>query len=150
MSISFFLFAINFCQIQGVVKTKFNQSQLSEKEQKCIHRIHPECLNLSNLEDGSCLVCNALALGSEYEIKSSFRNEIKRFNDNRDPTNELSNDIISKLNDSVSKEENKSKSLLNELNNLTKMGWYWGKLSRFEAEDKLINEEPGKIKQIFK
>ena len=89
--------------------------------------MHPECLNLSNLEDGSCLVCNALIVGRKYEI-ASFRNANREIS--------CGNQLI-----------NKSKGLIDELNKLTKIGWYWGKLSRIEAEVKLINQDPGNLNE---
>lgn len=37
------------------------------------------------------------------------------------------------------------RTLSNELNKLTRIGWYWGRLSRFEAEEKLIDKPSGKF-----
>lgn len=110
---------LNYLQV--VNKTKLNQTHhrltsTTVNEQKCIHQLHPECLNLSNLEEG-CLVCNALIVGRKYDVSSSFK----------DPSGEKPT----------------QRSLLGELTKLARIGWYWGKLSRFGAEDKLINTEPG-------
>lgn len=83
--------------------------------------MHPECLNLSNLEEG-CLVCNALLDGKEAEVTMSSFKEA--------PT-------LKK------EEEEQKKGLAHELNKLSKCGWYWGPIKRVDAEDKLKDEENG-------
>ena len=41
------------------------------------------------------------------------------------------------------------RTLSSELIKLTRIGWYWGKLSRFDAEEKLIDKAPGKFLSLF-
>jgi len=109
------------CIETKVVRTKLNQNNHEINEQKCIHQSHPECLDLSTSDEG-CLVCNALILGRKNEILTSFKAK------------------TSKQDQPVVKQQ---RSLLNELTKLVRAGYYHGKLSRFEAEDKLINTQAG-------
>lgn len=119
-------------------------SHLSESSSKpkCIHQQNPECLNLSHLylEDGSCLVCNALTRGARKYDGNSFRT-----------ADVVANGSVTKQQaDSSTKTDEPKRTLSDELNKLTRTGWYWGRLSRFEAEEKLIDKPPGKLLRLQK
>ena len=126
------------------------ESEKPSGKQKCIHQMNPECLNLSYLylEEGSCLVCNALTVGShEFEGSKSFGDKSRSSNENatkvvhREDANRQAAELTVKTD--VNAGESK-RTLSSELNKLTRIGWYWGKMSRFEAEEKLIDKVPGK------